>query len=528
MGISSADDFLKFYESALQDYRNNNPEMALQKQQELKRYSPDWPKLYLLEAYIYRDMQMYVSEERALMKVLELLKKQEAPESALAADVWSMLGSMWLSTGKPVKAVEALLHSAGLEKGTPEQCVEYSNAIFAANSIADYGSEDFQALYSGYRALFSEVTPYAPRKYKHKRVRVGYLSSDLKNHPVAHFILPLLKEHDRNDFSVYCYGANASEDSVTTELRQYADEWRRVEKLQPAEIAELIHDDEIDILMELNGHTKDTRLPVLAWHPATVQISGIGYMNSTGLYATDYFLSDAVCSGDMAAAREFFTEKMLVLPHSHFCYSPIGEFPDCGTAPCLRNGYITFGCFNNFSKVTDEMLKLWGCILEEVPDSRLILKHRLFNQGEGRSLTINRMADLGLPVERVELRTFSSEYLKEYRDIDIALDTYPYTGGLTTCEALYMGVPVISLYGRRHGTRFGMSLLKNAGFGELAVASADRYKALAVELANDVELLGALRCSLRGNMEQSSLMNGRQYTLEVEQAYRNILKAVEV
>lgn len=528
MGISSADDFFKFYESALQDYRDKKLEMALQKQQELQRYSTDWPKLYLLEAYIYRDMHLYASEERALLKVMELLRKQAAPQSGLEADVWSMLGSMWLNMGKPTKAVEALLRSSKLEESVEQKRVEYSNAIFAANSISGYGSGDFHALYSGYRALFSDVKPYAPRKYNHKRIRVGYLSSDFKNHPVAHFILPLLREHDRNDFSIYCYGANASEDSVTAELRRYADEWRGVEKLHPREIAELIHDDEIDILMELNGHTKDTRLPVLAWHPATVQISGIGYMNSTGLYETDYFLSDAVCSGDKAAAREFFTEKMLVLPHSHFCYATIGDFPDCGTMPCLQNGYVTFGCFNNFSKVTDEMLKLWGGILGEVPGSRLILKHRLFNQEEGRRLTAERMSALGLPVDRVELRTFSSDYLKEYRDIDIALDTYPYTGGLTTCEALYMGVPVISLYGRRHGTRFGMSLLSNAGLGDLAVSTKDMYKSLAVELANDTELLGALHENLRRNMEQSRLMNEGQYAREVEQAYRNILESVEL
>lgn len=528
MGISSADDFLKFYESALQDYRDKNLEMALQKQQELKRYSPEWPKLYLLEAYIYRDMQLYVSEERALLEVLELLKKQAAPQSGLEADVWSMLGSMWLNMGKPAKAVEALLRSSELEESVEQKRVEYSNAIFAANSISGYGSGDFHALYSGYRALFSDVKPYVPRKYNHKRIRVGYLSSDFKNHPVAHFILPLLKGHTRSDFSIYCYGANASEDQVTAELQRYADEWRRIDKLTPQEIASIIYEDEIDILMELNGHTKDTRLPVLAWHPAAVQISGIGYMNSTGLYETDYFLSDAVCSGDEAAAHEFFTEKLLALPHSHFCYAAIGDFPDCGVAPCLKNGYVTFGCFNNFSKVTDEMLMLWGSILKDVQESRLILKHRLFNREEGKKLTIERMEALGISPERVELRAFSSDHLQDYRDIDIAFDTYPYTGGLTACEALYMGVPVISLYGRRHGTRFGLSLLRNAGFGELAVATKEQYKVLAVELANDAELLDALHNSLRRDMEQSHLMNEAQYVQEVEQAYRNVLVAVMV
>ena len=525
--ISSVDDFFKLYESALEDYRNGRPEQALLKQQELRRHSAGWPKLYLLEAYIYRDMNRFVTETRILRKVLGLLEKDELPQPELEAEVWSMLGSALLTLGQPREAVGALLRSAELETEAEKKRVECSNAIFAANSAADFSAEEFQALYSYYRELCSDAEPYPRQRYQHKRIRIGYLSSDLRKHPVAYFLWPLLHGHHREEFSVYCYAANDSEDEVTRQMQRESEHWRNVANLSPQEIAAAIHEDEIDILLELNGHTKNNCLPVLAWQPATVQLSGIGYMNSTGLNTTDYFLSDAVCAGDEEASRLFFTEKMLPLRHSHFCYAPLYPFPDCGEAPCMRNGYVTFGCFNNFSKVTDGMLRLWGSILASVPDSRLIFKHRIFNEEEGREFTVGRLRSLGICTDRIELRGFSSDYLEEYNEIDIAFDTFPYTGGLTTCEALYMGVPVISLYGRRHGTRFGLSLLTNAGVGELAVPSEEQYASLAVALAKDRNLVDDMHRDLRLRMEHSRLMNEALYVRETEDVYRRILAVKE-
>ena len=207
------------------------------------------------------------------------------------------------------------------------------------------------------------------------------------------------------------------------------------------------------------------------------------------------------------------------MTHSHFCYTPLKKMPAPKIAPSISKGYVTFGCFNNFSKVTDSMLTAWKKILDAVPNSKLILKHRIFDTVECRNFVSTRLQNLGIEISRVELRGFSADYLEQYGEIDIALDTFPYNGGITTCEALYMGVPVISLYGDRHGTRFGLSILKNIGLDEFAVPNFEEYIKRAVALANDKNLLQILRKNLRAIMENSPLMNTKEYVQELEEFY---------
>lgn len=248
-------------------------------------------------------------------------------------------------------------------------------------------------------------------------------------------------------------------------------------------------------------------------------------MNTTGLSTVDYFLSDEVCLPTGAASDGGFTEKILHLPHSHLCYAPglVREMPAAGTvAPCLHNGYVTFGSFNNFAKVTDETLLLWREILEEVKDSRLIIKGKICSIPSGQAIVRERLAKLGICLSRVELLPYSPDYLEAYRGVDIALDTMPYNGGLTTCEALYMGVPVISIRGYSHGSRFGASILTNAGVKELVAENDVGYVRRAVQLGNSPELIGAYHSRLRADLIKSPLMDGRQYMRELEAAYRKI------
>ena len=313
-----------------------------------------------------------------------------------------------------------------------------------------------------------------------------------------------------------------------------------------AEAARLVAADEIDILCDLSGHTKDNCLAVLARKPAPVQVTGLGYMGRTGLSMIDYVLGDrvldaaeeaedaaaercrgAVEDGASQGAREERSERPLSLPHSHFCYLPFVAMPDVAPPPCLSRGHITFGCFNNYSKVTDAMLILWRQLLTDVPGARLLLKSRLFGSEEGRSLAVERFERLGLDASRIELRGFSSDYLAEYADMDIALDTAPYTGGLTTCEALYMGVPVVTLKGGTHGARFGASLLQNAGLPELIAEDAAQYVEIAKLLAGSPETLQMLREKQRDMLLASPLMNFRQYVQEVEAAYEEVWRRWE-
>ena len=517
------------YDRALALYHSNEQVQALAVLDEVQMLTPEWLRPLLLRAYILRTMSCPVQEMNVLQDLLVRAgerKQQSESDNNIVTEAWSLLGEVLVKLGECSLAVDAFLQSSLMERDIKKKREEYSNAIFSANYCSGIADERWQALYAGYRQLLQEIVPLQlplaeKGGYGYKKIRVGYLSADVRRHPVAYFLRPLLEFYDRQRFQVFLYRANAEEDSVTEQLQGWADCTRYIADMPDEEVARQIAADEIDILVDLSGHTKGNRLPVLAYKPAPVILSGIGYFNSLGMY-TDGFLSDVYCSPK--ETHPAFTEKLLRLPHTHFCYSPFEEFPAINKQMAWeRNGYVTFGCFNNFSKVTDEMLLVWKEILCQCPDSHLLLKHKLFDSEEGRQWTLHRMRKLCMPVERIDFRGFSADYLQEYNDIDVALDTYPYTGGLTTMEALLMGVPVVSLYGTCHGTRFGFSFFRNAGFEDLAADSKAGYVQLACGLADDRELLAFLHGNLHSMVQKSPLLAGRNYVRDVENLYRYIL-----
>lgn len=476
----------------------------------------------LLKAYIERAEKKPLSEMRTLEELLRIFDTQLASgkaQSQLAA-AWSLLGAACSALGESALAETAFLHSVEREPDRNQRLVEYSNAIFSANHNPRRTAEDMRRLYRGYRALLADAAPYGKRFGRHEKLRIGYLSGDFRRHPVAYFVFAPLRFFDQAHFEVYGYAVHQKSDDLTETLRRLPTVWRVFPSEDWAEIAAAIHEDEIDILVDLSGHTSTSCLPVLAYQPAPIQMSGIGYMNSTGLENVDYFLSDAYCSPRKMSA--YFTERMLRLPETHLCYTRPGVFPEVMRPPCLEKGYVTFGCFNNFSKVTPEVLRLWAQIMDAVPTTRLVLKHKLFDAEEGRVWGRSRLQDAGIDDARVELRGFSRDYLSDYHDVDIALDSSPYTGGLTTCEALYMGVPVVTLAGTRHGSRFGVSLLTNVGLPELAAPSEAEYIGIAAALAEDTALLSELRGRLRPMMAASPLMDGPGYVRELEKAFFRI------
>lgn len=517
------------YDRALALYHNNELVQALAVLDKVQGLASDWLRPLLLQAYILRKMNCPVQEMNALHDLLFRAgdrEQQSQSDNDMIAEAWSMLGEVLVKLGECSLAVDAFLQSSRMERDIKKKREEYSNAIFAANYCSDVSDERWQELYAGYRQLLEDIVPLKlsvseAGRYSHEKIRVGYLSADLRSHPVAYFLRPLLEFHDRDSFQVFLYKANTEEDCVTEQLQGWADYTRSIANLSDEGAASQIAADEIDILVDLSGHTKDNRLPVLAYKPAPVILSGIGYFNSLGM-DIDGFLSDVYCSPQ--ETHPAFKEKLLKLPNTHFCYSQFEKFPAINEQMAWeRNGYVTFGCFNNFSKITDEMLLVWQKILCRCPGSRLLLKHKLFDSEEGRQWVISRMQRLALPVERVELRGFSVGYLQEYNDVDIALDTYPYTGGLTTLEALLMGVPVVTLYGNRHGTRFGLSFLSNAGVAELAADSTEGYVQLACALADDKDLLISLHRNLRSMVQKSPLLDGAGYCRDVERLYKYVL-----
>ena len=518
----------------------------------IRESAPAHPGAALQEIYIEKAEGRTRTELKRLAALISHLEERlaEKPPAPLAAyyrkflaESCSLRGSALTLAGRAAEGVRAFLASSRMEADEAQAVAEYSNALFALNYVAEEERAPFAGLAEGFDEFFSAVErmTHARARHAHARLRIGYISPDLRHHAVAFFLLPLLRAFDRERFEVFCY-ANNGEDAVScTMAQQPGVRWKSILGLSPEDAARLVAADEIDILCDLSGHTKDNCLAVLARKPAPVQVTGLGYMGRTGLSTIDYLLGDrvldaaeevedaaaerccgAVEDGASQGAREERSERPLSLQHSHFCYLPFVAMPDVAPPPCLSRGHITFGCFNNYSKVTDAMLLLWRQILADVPDARLLLKSRLFGSEEGRSLAVERFERLGLDASRIELRGFSSDYLAEYADMDIALDTAPYTGGLTTCEALYMGVPVVTLKGGTHGARFGASLLKNAGLAELVAKSEREYAEIAKLLASSPETLQMLREKQRDMLLASPLMNFRQYVQEVEAAYEKV------
>jgi predicted O-linked N-acetylglucosamine transferase (SPINDLY family) len=513
---------IEIYQKILSLYENNYLNEAEVEFISLDDSIMNHPKFIMLHAYIYRQKKEYISE------VAHLLEKKEFWQKGLLyiqADLYSMLGEAYNIIGKGREAMESFLKSSliELENNNFSQAItEYSNAIFSAAEISDFSTLEIDNLFQGFRDLLSSnITPYSPIKYNHSKINIGYLSADFRQHPVGNFLFPLIANHLQKDFYVHCYSNNKIFDDVTDKFKQENVIWHDIHSLSYEELAKQIRRDEIDILVDTGGHTANNRVAVFAYRPATIQISAIGWVGSTGLFDCDYILGDKYCTPK--AENPFYTEKLISLPNSHFCYhSFYNNFPDIEPAPCLKNKYITFGCFNNFAKITDEMMILWSKILNNIPNSKLILKHKLLGCSEGQELAKYRLENAGCDLNRIELRGFSEDYLQQYNDVDIAMDTFPYVGGMTTFEALYMGVPVISRYGEQRGTRFGYSLLCNVGLEELTAATDEEFVAKAIELASNIDVIVALRENLRNMVESSPLMDEKQYTLDVENLYKEI------
>lgn len=353
-------------------------------------------------------------------------------------------------------------------------------------------------------------------------LRIGYVSPDLARHPVGYFMLPVLTSHDRQKVLSFCYSNRSIEDDLTARLRDAADFWRPVKELSDTELAQQIRSDEIDIVIDLAGHTANSRLTALAGRPAPLQAIWAGYMGTSGLPAMDYMLSDPYHSPE--GSERFCTEKIIRLPGPYICYSPPDYAPEVAPLPAKIPGAVTFGCFNNLRKVNGEVIKLWGRLLRELPSSRLVLAYK---QLEDRCIRDHffRLFQAERVSDRVMFRGFvpHRELLGNYGEIDIALDPFPFTGGLTSLEGLWMGVPVITMgKGGRWASWQAESYLNAIGMSGLVASSADDYLAMAIRLAEDLPELAKIRATLRERMAASPLCDGPRFTRNLEAAYRDI------
>ena len=444
----------------------------------IRAVCPDHAGAARQEVYIDRAEGRLATEIAHLRALIDMLKRRMAEEeerrahdAVFLASAYSLLGSALTEAGEAQEAVAAFLASAQLETERAQGAVEYSNALFAVNYLPTYLRPLYAGLAYGYDALFADVLPQAgtaDATRGHVRIRIGYISPDLCVHPVGQLVRPLLTQYDRTQFAVYCY-ARCAEDALSAEMRAAVDVWHNVR----------------------------------------------------GCSAVDYMLSDVYVDPPGVGDDEM-TEEIFRLPHSHFCCTLPDDLPPVMPPPMEQRGCVTFGSFNNFNKVTDEVLCLWRQVLDAVPGARLLVKGKIFDHAEGRAMVAERLARCGIPAARVEMRGFSRGYLAEYGDVDIALDPFPYTGGITTCEALSMSVPVVTLAGESHGARFGASLLTNAHLPELVAQTPADYVRIAAGLASDPATLRALRMNLRTMLRHAPLTDAAGYVHDVEDAYRSI------
>ncbi|HEX9585808.1 MAG TPA: tetratricopeptide repeat protein, partial [Gammaproteobacteria bacterium] len=448
-------------------------------------------------------------------------------ESAVAlrsdlASAYHNLGATYLQQGRQDEALVAYEKALNL---APQSSVTLSNVI-AINNYRRRGDSRYMAdLFHRYLASLAPerviaTIPANHDRTRRRRLKIGYVSPNFHQHSVSYFIEPAIAGHDRQRFEVFCYADVAKPDGNTERLESAADRWRNICGKSHDAVAALIRRDRIDILIDLAGHSADNRLPVFARKPAPVQISYLGYPGTTGLPEIDYRLTDAVADppGEPEGA---YTEKLVRFPRVFLCYEPPDPAPPVSALQHPR-GSVCFGSFNELPKISPEVVRTWSAILARVPGSTLLLKARAFADEGTCARVIGWFHDAGIERERVELlaRTPTVEaHLALYARVDIALDTFPYNGTTTTCEALYMGVPVVTLLGDVHASRVGASLLTATGLNSLIAGSEDAYIRRAVSLAENLPERTRMRETIRGRLLASPLADKRAFLDSLESIY---------
>ena len=462
--------------------------------------------------------------ERALWQALSLAGGEL--DAGLRSGLIGLQAIVLQSLGQPGRARTFLYEAAARFPAHEDECLRMALLPLCADPAAEPG--ELLARHRAWATRYAD--PLAgnaePRVWpaKSNRLRLGYVSGDFCAHAVACFFEPVLAAHDRARFEVFCYDNGAHADDTSARLRASAEHWRPIGAMGDADAAALVRADGIDILVDLSGHTARNRLLVFARKPAPLQLTWLGYGATTGMRAFDYRITDGVADPP-ALSEAHYVERLIRLPAGQWCYRPSDPSQPAGRFPALA-GHVTYGVFNRMDKVTDFMIGLWAEVLAAVPRSRLFM--RGVSEGEPQVALLARFAGAGCYPGRIDLRVRvpASEYWGSYRAADIAFDTYPYNGVTTTCESLWMGIPVISLAGQFGVARCGASLLTMVGLAELVAANAEAYVRIAVDLGRDQARLGTLRHGLRDRMLRSSLMDARTQAGRLESAYLGAWSAV--
>ncbi|RXH81461.1 hypothetical protein DVH24_034882 [Malus domestica] len=444
------------------------------------------------------------------------------------AEAYNNLGVLYRDAGNITLAIGAYEECLKID---PDSRNAGQNRLLAMNYINE-GLDD--KLFVAHRdwgrrfmRLYPQYTSWDNPKDPERPLVIGYVSPDYFTHSVSYFIEAPLAHHEYTKYKVVVYSAVVKADAKTIRFREKVLKkggiWRDIYGIDEKKVASIIREDKVDILVELTGHTANNKLGTMACRPSPVQVTWIGYPNTTGLPAIDYRITDSLA--DPPDSKQKHVEELVRLPDCFLCYTPSPEAGPVMPTPALSNGFVTFGSFNNLAKITPKVLQVWARILSAIPNSRLVVKCKPFSCDSVRERFLSTLEQLGLEPLRVDLLPLillNYDHMQAYSLMDISLDTFPYAGTTTTCESLYMGVPCVTMAGSVHAHNVGVSILSKVGLGNLIAKSEDEYVQLAVQLASDITALSNLRMGLRDLMARSPVCDGPKFTFGLESAYRSM------
>jgi len=531
--LGRLDDAVECYEKALR-LRPNFPEAynnlgnafkdlgeldsAVECYEEALHLKPDYAAAHLNLGFVLRTCGKLDAAIDRYSKALRL-----KPDFA---EAFNNLGNALKDQGRLVEARECFKKALQLK---PEFAHVHSNLLLSLNYSHTIDPGQLFSHHKQWHAqhaapLATTILPHLNSRLQDRRLKIGYVSPDFRMHSVAYFIESVLTLHARTAFEIFCYSDLVRSDSATHRLKNLEAHWRDIFGMSDEQAATLIRDDQIDILMDLAGHTSGNRMLLFARKPAPIQITYIGYPSSTGLSTIDYRITDS-WADPPGQTEQFYTEELVRLPQSFLCYKPPEYASEIRKQSVLEADDITFGSFNHRAKITPIVVKLWSEILTSLPNTKLVLKYRSLSDNGTQNLLLEMFLKNGVFPERIKFVGHIPSpigHLELYNSIDIGLDTFPYNGTTTTCEAMWMGTPVIVLSGQNHISRVGVSLLSNIGLTELIAESTEDYLEKAIKLAGDLKRLHKLQAGLRDMMSRSSLTDDHQFIHVLEDVYRKM------
>jgi protein O-GlcNAc transferase len=495
--------------------RMNRVEEAVEQFRRAAAQRPGWAEPYISMGNLFVNLDRLDAAADAF--------RQAVRSEPRRVESHELLGGVLARLGRLEEARPLFLETVRLQ---PRAAGAHSNFLLALNYDPTIESSVLLAEHRWFDRLhgqgLSPVAPHANSRDPKRRLRIGYVTPDFRRHAVAWFMLPVLEAHDAAQFEVFAYVQQTENDGITQRMRSFCAGWHPTIGRPDQQVVEQIRADRIDILVDLAGHTGGNRVSVFAHRPAPVQITYLGYPTTTGLAAMDYLLTDEVL--DPPAETNWHSEELVRLPETWCCFVATENAPPVVEPPCLKNGYITFGWLHKLAKLNAPMLDVWANVLRAVPDSRLLVFRNTMDKSV-RERLVREFSARGIDSARLNFHAGQYKegfHLSVYELIDISLDSLPWSGHATTCESLWMGVPMVTIRGQRHAGRMSASILHSQGLDELIAEDPGQYIKITSALANDREKLKRLRQALRPRMQASKLCDGKIFTQNLEAIYRQL------